>query len=461
MEDNEFQENISTAELVASLSRALDLTEGESMGHAIRACWIGMSVGQALGLPQKERGELYYALLLKDAGCTANAQQVSNWFGTDDRTAKYALKTVNWSNLWAATRYAVGQARPGAPWRQRMQQIVSIGKRGPKAARELVAMRCTRGADIVRQLGWVDVAPQAVLNLDEHWDGSGQPQGLRGHAIPILGRILGLAQTVEIFWNRSGPSAAIEVVCNRRGTWFDPELVDIFLSLAEGPGFWEQLSQVESPQAIAQIDPSPTTISLDSMEQLLHIARVFGEVVDAKTSWTAMHSVRTALYASNLAKILGWDERSQQETLLAGFFHDLGKLGVSNLILDKPGPLDAEERQAIERHPELTYHILEPLKPLREIARIAASHHERLDGTGYHHRWSGNQIPAGGRVVAVADVYDALAHARPYRRQLDTEEVLEIMGKEKGAKLWSDAMEALLWGLRETPDLFQLSDPIV
>ena len=174
-----------------------------------------------------------------------------------------------------------------------------------------------------------------------------------------------------------------------------------------------------------------------------------------------MHSVRTALYASNLAKILGWDERSQQETLLAGFFHDLGKLGVSNLILDKPGPLDAEERQAIERHPELTYHILEPLKPLREIARIAASHHERLDGTGYHHRWSGNQIPAGGRVVAVADVYDALAHARPYRRQLDTEEVLEIMGKEKGAKLWSDAMEALLWGLRETPDLFQLSDPIV
>ncbi|PSR22623.1 MAG: phosphohydrolase [Sulfobacillus acidophilus] len=438
---------LSRAELIAALSRALDLTEGEPMGHAMRACWIGMKIGQALELSLAERKELYYGLLLKDAGCTANAQQVSAWFGTDDRTAKYALKTVNWSNLWSATRYAMGQAKPGAPWHVRMQQMVSIGKRGPQAARELVAMRCTRGADIVRRLGWADLAPDAVLNLDEHWDGSGHPRGLKGEAIPILARILSLAQTVEFFWGRSGSNTARAIAEKRRGTWFDPQLVDIFLVLSRNANFWQELRLVTSPRAIAQLDPAPSRISLTTMEQLLQVAHIFGEIVDSKTSWTAQHSVRTADYAGKLAQILGWDKRQQQDTVLAGFFHDLGKVGVSNLILDKPGPLDTKERQAIERHPELTFNILEPIAPLRSIAHVAASHHERLDGSGYYQHSSGSDIPGGGLVVAVADVFDALAHARPYRRQLNVDEVLALMRKEKGSKLWAPAMDALEWGL--------------
>lgn len=448
---------IATAQLVASLSRALDLTEGEPMGHSIRTCWIGMTIGQHLDLSQSLRGELYYALLLKDAGCSANSQQVSSWFGTDDRTAKHALKVVNWSNLFMATRYAIGQAKPGAPWWQRLSQIASVGRRGPKAARELVAMRCTRGADVVRQLGWVDIAPEAVLNLDEHWDGSGHPQGLQGEAIPLLGRILGLAQTVEIYWNRFGPSGALEVARERRGTWFDPALVDIFLALADKPLYWKNLSQVTGPAAIAELDPTPSLISLTSLDQLLNIARVFGEIVDAKSSWTAMHSVRTARYARSLAEIMGLDARSQQETLLAGFFHDLGKLGVSNLVLDKPGPLDGEERRQIETHPELTYHILEPIAPIKEIAQVAASHHERLDGTGYYRGLSDAEVPLGAQIVAVADVFDALAHARPYRRQLNIEEVLDIMRKDKGNKLSTSALEALEWGLAHRENQFAIA----
>ncbi len=448
---------LSKAELIASLSQALDLTEGEPMGHSMRACWIGMTISQPLDLPLKDRQELFYALLLKDAGCTANAQQVSAWFGTDDRTAKYALKTVNWSNLWSATRYAMGQAKPGARWHERLQQMVSIGKRGPKAARELVSMRCTRGADIVRQLGWADIAPDAVLNLDEHWDGSGHPRGLKGEAIPVLARILSLAQTVEIFWSRKGVSAAQTMAEKRRGTWFDPMLVDTFLALSRNANFWQELQSIDNPQAIARMDPAPASIPLASADQLLHVARIFGEIVDTKSSWTAQHSMRTAEYSGKLAKILGWDERAQQDTVLAGFLHDLGKLGVSNLILDKPGPLDASERHAIERHPKLTFDILEPISPLRAVATVAASHHERLDGTGYYHQWAGPEIPEGGLVVAVADVFDALAHARPYRRQLEVDEVLTIMRREKGTKLWAPAMEALESGL--THGTITASDP--
>ncbi|MHB1611883.1 MAG: HD-GYP domain-containing protein, partial [Sulfobacillus sp.] len=337
--------SIPLAGLLASLSRALDLTEGEVLGHSIRSCWIGMTLGRALNLPADQQAELYYALLLKDAGCSANAHETSSWFGTDDRAAKHALKTVDWSRKTQAVRYALSQAkRGGNPW-ERLQQIVQLGKRGPEeVSRELVTMRCTRGADVVRRLGWVTLAPEAVLNLDEHWDGSGQPQGLAGPQIPLLGRILALAQTAEIFWNQYGPVGAQEVVRKRSGTWFDPELASTFLTLSAGAEYWQDLKNLDGPQAIAALDPAPKNIPLSSLDPLLDIARTFGEVVDAKSPWTATHSVRTAQVAQILAKTLGWSVRQQQETLLAGFFHDLGKLGVSNQILDKAGPLTPAER---------------------------------------------------------------------------------------------------------------------
>ncbi|MCY0881708.1 MAG: HD domain-containing protein [Firmicutes bacterium] len=446
---------LSMAELVASLSQALDLTEGEPMGHSIRSCAIGMALAQALHLSRTEQKELYYALLLKDAGCSANSHQISTWFGTDDRHAKHALKTVNWSRMTEAVRYAIHQAKPGAQWRERLTQIVQLSRRGPKnASRQLVAMRCTRGADVIRSLGWVELAPAAVLNLDEHWDGSGQPQGLRGEAIPLLGRILALAQTAEIFWGRYGKEAARTVVRQRRGTWFDPALSDLFLQLSAHSNFWEKIVQWATPNDIAALDPAPSDIALSSLDPLLHIARVFGEIVDTKSPWTVRHSIRTAHYAQTLAEGMGWSVRRQQEVLLAGFFHDLGKLGVSNLVLDKPGPLDKAERQAIEQHPDFTYRILQPIAALRPLAAVAATHHERLDGSGYHQQLQGEGIPVAGQVIAVADVYDALAHARPYRRQLTTDEVLDIMRKEAGNHLSTSVFDVLQTAVRSGAGYF-------
>ncbi|AEJ39668.1 metal-dependent phosphohydrolase, HD subdomain protein [Sulfobacillus acidophilus TPY] len=445
---------MSLATLIATLSRALDLTEGEPLGHAIRSCWIGMQLGEALSLGEDERHELFYALLLKDAGCSANSHQVSEWFGTDDRSAKYELKSVNWSRLSHAVRYAVAQTKPGAPWRERLTAIANIARRGPQAARTLVEMRCTRGADLVRELGWVSLAPDAVLNLDEHWDGSGQPRGLRGHEIPLLGRILSLAQTVEMFWSRFGPEAARDVARSRRGSWFDPELVDAWLSMSADDTLFTQLAALNLPHQIASYDPKPRSLPWDDHAVLLPIAQVFADIVDTKSSWTASHSWRTAHYAKSLTEILGEPPALQEAALLAGLFHDLGKLGVSNLILDKPGPLSPAERAAIETHPQMTYTLLEPLVPLHMIAEGAAAHHERLDGTGYYRHLKGPHIPYLGQIVAVADVHDALAHARPYRRALSTEDVLAIMRSDRTTKLSPDVFDALEWGLLNQPERF-------
>lgn len=433
--------------VIATLSRALDLTEGEPMGHAIRSCWLGMALADAIGLGPLERSRLFYALLLKDAGCSTNAAHVASLLGTDDLAAKRELKTVNWSRLLQATRFAIRNARPGGTSLERMQQIVRMGLKVPGMTRELVSMRCTRGADILRFLGWADLAPDAVLNLDEHWDGSGHPRGLHGEEIPLLARILNLAQHAEIFWNRGGPAAALQVVGQRRGSWFDPALVTAFERLFADPVRWEAMAAVTSPAAIAHLDPDPSPIPLDSPQSLMDVARVFAEIVDAKSPWTAQHSVRTARYGASIASALGESEVFQQEVLLAGLLHDLGKLAVSNLILDKPGRLTPQEFAAMQRHPALTYDILAPLEPLRSLAAIAAAHHERLDGSGYHLGLDEAHLPFMAQVIAVADVFDALTSERPYKRSFTVEEALGIMAPDAGVRLSRRAVTGLITAL--------------
>lgn len=435
---------LSRARVIATLSRALDLTEGEPLGHSMRACWVGMQLAATLPLDEDRQRQLFYAILLKDTGCSANAHQVSSWFGTDDRAAKRDLKMVNWSKLYHAVRYAMRNAAPGGPVARRVRQIAALSRRGPAAARELVRERCTVGAQLVRRLGWQDMVPDAVLNLDEHWDGSGYPLGLSGTDIPLLARIANLAQQVEIAWSRGGPGSARDMVTARRAQWFDPELADAMLALLRQPDFFIGLQEIQEPGDLAGVaPPDPSAESLSVEAGLVPIAEVFAEIVDKKSPWTVHHSERTALYAGRLAERLGWPAAEVQKTLLAGFYHDLGKLGVSNLILDKPGRLSADEVRAVQRHPALTAEILSPLTVLGPVAVAAASHHERLDGSGYHRGLAAGAVPAMGTVVAVADVFDALTSERPYKPGMTPDDALALMAPDAGAKLSGEVVSAL------------------
>lgn len=440
---------IARATLIAALSRALDLTEGQPMGHSVRSCWVGMQIAEEIGLDAARSADLYYALLLKDAGCTANAASVSDWFANDDRAVKRDLKRFNWSRYDAAARFAMKNARPGAPVLPRLAQIARLARLGRRAARELVVMRCTRGADVVRSLGWVDLAPEAVLNLDEHWDGSGNPHGLRGPAIPLLARIALLAQQIEIFWAEGGPGTALAMARARRGTWFDPDLVDALAARARRRAFWHGLSTAGDPHQIAGLDPEPQRLAVRSDASLQAVARTFAAVVDAKSPWTARHSWRTSAYAGAIAARLGYDDEGRRRVELAGLFHDIGKLGVSNRVLDKPGPLDPEERAHMNRHADLTHRILAPLAPLREVAEAAACHHERLDGSGYVRGLAGDAVPADAMVVAAADVFDALTARRPYREPLEPDRALAILDADARTRLPEPVVLALREAVRD------------
>ena len=229
------------SEVLAGLSYALDLTEGQRPGHAVRSCVIGMRIAEVVGLGPEDRSALFYALLMKDLGCSSNAARFAALFGSNDHDLKTELKHIDWSHALESFRFVVRNATPARSVLQRVWRVMAIMARGAEGARDVVRTRCERGADIARLLKLSVATVTAIRALDEHWDGRGQPYALAGESIPLLARILCLAQTVEVFFSMYGVLTAYDMAAGRRRTWFDPTLVDALLSIRADSAFWRQL----------------------------------------------------------------------------------------------------------------------------------------------------------------------------------------------------------------------------
>jgi hypothetical protein len=257
--------DVRLSEVVGALTYALDITEGLPMGHAARSCAIGMRLAAVIGLPSPQRSALFYALLLKDAGCSVNSSRVAELYGADDAEVKRDRKTLDQHRPAELAAHLLRTAAPGAGPIAKAGRIKALVRNGAEGSRQLTAMRCERGADIARMVGVGESAALAIRALDEHWDGSGGPDGLRGDDIPMLGRILCLSQTVEVFHARDGAHAACEMARDRAGTWFDPELVQALGTFEADSGFWSAWRATTNPPwASATSSPrtcrgSPTT----------------------------------------------------------------------------------------------------------------------------------------------------------------------------------------------------------
>jgi len=451
---------IRLSEVVAALSYALDLTEGQPMGHAVRSCVVGMRLAAQLDLPASERSALFYGLLLKDAGCSSNAAKISALFAADDRAVKYDRKLTHWPRTSDSLRHVVRTARPGGSPLARARQVLAVSRSGAEGARQLTELRCERGADIALRLGLATATAEAIRGLDEHWDGGGYPAGIEGDATPLLARILGLAQTVEVYCTTHGPEAALAVAEERSGTWFDPSLVEALRAFAGDDQFWSSLPGKRSPTHVANLEPEDHVMMADD-ETLDRVAWAFATVVDAKSPWTFRHSKNVADLAVGMGEVLDLSSDRVRCLGRAALLHDIGKLGVSNLILDKAAKLDAEEWKAVRRHPEHSKMILERVAGFRGIAETAASHHERLDGSGYHRGLTEGDLSLDARILAVADVCEALSAARPYRPALSREEVAEIMSRDVGEKLCPVSYSALQVHLHSTPSAVPIPGPRV
>jgi len=277
--------------------------------------------------------------------------------------------------------------------------------------------------------------------MDEHWDGGGYPAGLKRQDIPLLARIIGLAQVAEIFASDSGPDRAASIVKQRRGSWFDPEIADAFLAVVRDSTLWDACGSPSLDDTVAVAEPEGREVAADGA-RLDDIASAFARVIDAKSPYTYHHSTRVAEFAVAIGRELGLGAAEIVRIRRAGLLHDIGKLSVPNRILDKPGTLTPREWEVVKLHPYYTYQILERVPVFGELAFDASAHHERLDGRGYYRNLPASQLSKAARILAAADQLDALSAERPYRGRLPPERVVSIMKEEAGAGLCPECVVA-------------------
>jgi len=443
------------AEIISALSFALDLTEGAVPGHALRSCLLGMRLGRALCFSDAELADLYHALLLKDVGCSSNAARMCQIIGGgDDRAVKSGIKLEDWTKphkpSLSAMRLLWSNVEPDKGAMGRIGRILKIALAQHSNNAELIQLRCDRGASIVRKIGMSEQTALAVRSLDEHWDGSGYPDGLKGKAISPLARVMAIAQHLDVFALERGPKQAMLTLVDRAGRWFDPEMVRATASLHRKDALWMQClpegKQEGAPAELAArsavLDLAPSTEGQLTASHIDQVCEAFAEVVDAKSHFTFRHSMGVTDVAAAIANAMGLSPARRQLLHRAALLHDLGKLRVPNSILDKPGKLDSDEWSVMREHPGLTSAILQRVKQFGELAYIAGAHHEKLDGSGYPDRLTARELSLEARILAAADVYGALTEDRPYRSGFSHERAMEIMQGEAG-KLDPDCLAAL------------------
>ena len=278
--------DVSLSEVLAAMSSALDMTEGQEPGHTVRTCIIGMRMAEELNLSAFEKVALYGALLLKDAGCSGNSQRVAETLTADSP---------------AQPQQAV------APSMTVRKRISSLLRRGSSASAPIPQSRGERGEGIALKLGFSTATAEGIRGIDEHWDGSGGPDGLIGHEIPLFSRIILLAQSVDAFNSQRGLLPAMRFAREKSGEWFDPSLARIVRSWREETDWWERLHSPDATAMALALEPQQHTRYVDD-KGLDDVARAFAEIIDSKSPFTYQHSTNVAKYARGVAYELGFEK---------------------------------------------------------------------------------------------------------------------------------------------------------
>ena len=427
------------AELVAALSLGVDLGFDQPMEHVLRQCVISLRLADRLGLGEDERATLYYTALMVNVGCHADAHEQAKWFGDDIalKAAKYRHDARSLRAL-AAGISSVGAGRPPL---HRIRIGVEFAFRGHREVDTMIERHAALARGLAADLGLDEATQRAVGASYERWDGRGWPGELRGEQIPLAARITQFAEYVEVAQRVGGAEAATALVRQRTGKQFDPRLAAALTGDADG--LLGGLDTVRTWDVVLEAEPAlRRCLRGDAVDDALGAVADF---VDLKSPYTLGHSRAVADLAGDAARLAGRPADEVTDLRRAGLVHDLGRLGVSNAIWDKPGPLGAGEWERIRLHPYLTERILCQSPALAPLGAIAVQHHERLDGSGYPRGLRGPAIPTPARFLAVADAYRTLREPRPHRDALPADAVATRLSMDaRAGKLDADAVEATL-----------------
>jgi HD-GYP domain-containing protein (c-di-GMP phosphodiesterase class II) len=413
-------------EPLAALSVATDLVRGQPPGQALYKTVIATKLAEYLGLGQTDRATVYFATLLRAAGCTATSHEFAMYLGGNDVAVRFGGDAVDTDDLDQLSRLLTSLGKDGMDPADAMQVVAD----GSRADREV-------GGRVVTRLGLGDSVADCVRHIFERWDGQGVPSGVAGEDIPQGTRIGHVASAAVMFTQSRGPSEALSILEKWSGRVLDPAITDAFLAHADG--LLSFLDVPDSWQAVLAAEPRPWRIvgegSLDD------ICSVFGDFVDLKTPFLLGHSARVARLAEGAARVLQMSEDDCVMLRRAGLLHDLGRVGIATGIWEKPSPLGTLEMEHVRLHPYHTERILERSTLFQPLARLAGRHHERTDGSGYYRGLPGSLLDRAARVLAAADACAELLEDRPGRKALSPDEAARELAKEA---LDPDAVRAVL-----------------
>ena len=385
------------SELMTALSLMMDLDENRKIYHAWRVALLAEKLSTQI-LPEY-RTQIFYAGLLHDIGAISLPDHVVHYTNIDDHITN-----------------------------------------------EVLAKHCEKSAEIIKKIGPLTLASNMVLDHHEHWDGKGYPRGLSGNNISLGGQILRICDTFDILTRIKPPldlNGVKTILKGRSGYEFSDLICELMIYTLEQDDYFEQIRDDENiPTMVLKTIQELPPLDLGSCSNDYRGAvRIFAEVIDAKHSYTAGHSLRVANYTYKLAKALELPEKDVYRYETAAFLHDAGKVAVPKSILDKPGALTNEEFKLMKRHPVYTVEILSMVSELKDIAPIAGGHHERYDGRGYPDGIMGDNIPLGARIMAISDAFDAMTSLRPYQKTRTSSEAKEILLKNAGSQFDPELVE--------------------
>jgi HD-GYP domain-containing protein (c-di-GMP phosphodiesterase class II) len=425
--------------VVGALSIATDLGTGQPLEHAMRTAVLSVRLGELAGATAEELADTYYVALLHASGCTSNGHEAAQLFGDDiaHRAAFYLVDPTNPSEVIEFYRSNVGLGRPEEV-RSKMVAM-AIESAGPRA-REAFAQMCEVAQ---RFAGWLGLRPTIEESLEyvfARWDGQGIPN-VAGEGIPLSMRLLHVARDISLFMSAEGVERARQVVKERSGGAYEPRLaelavknLDAMLAELDETRIWE-----------LGLDSEPTPLIWLSGDRIDAAFGTIAAMVGLKSPWLREHSTGVAELAEAAAWRMGLDEPSVAFLRRAGLAHDLGRVGVTNTIWEKPGPLGFGEWERVRLHAHYTERAFAQSPALAPIGRLAGSHHERLDGSGYHRGCRGPDLDQPARILAAADCYVAMREARSYRAALDEGQAeAEMLGGANEGSLDPDAVDAVL-----------------
>ena len=400
------------AEVLATLSLASDLGLGQPMEYLLRSCLLATRLADRLGLADQDRQAVYYAALLRWVGCTGHAHEASLLFG-DEISARARLALIDTGNPVDMLRLGLRDLGAGQGLRGRMQAIArsSSEELGPEGQ---FRASCQVAQLLAERLGLDVPVRRALWHAFERWDGHGVPEHVRGDAVEIAARVVIVAQDAEVFQRLEGVDAAVEVVQRRSGRAYDPTVAKAFC--ADAAALFDDISHGSAWDRVLASEPPPQRVlSAAVMDNALEVV---ADYVDLKSPWTAGHSRGVAELAMQAAEAAGMPATDCATLRRAGLVHDLGRCGVHNGIWDRPGPLTDAEWERVRLHPYLTGRLLARCPALAPLAQVAAAHHERVDGSGYHRGVRAGDLSPAMRLLSAADAYQAMTEPRPHRPAL-------------------------------------------